>query len=300
VEAIGEQERRGERRRAAELRLRQASHELDQRQRVSFQLRDQTCADLMRERGRGRQAKQLDRGSRRQPWHLERGETRQWRAVRDRESRGEEHENALGIQSACGETEHLGRRVVEHVGVVDDAHHGSLRRSVRQKHQDREADDEPVRGLTAGTPERRFQRLPLRLGQLFDAIQQRHEQLMQSGELQLELRLDAADAQELRARRAARGIVEQACLADPGRAAEDDHPALTGTRARDERLKLPALVDSVDEREELGDRHLKIVSRRAISPPRVDDALVRPAAPTRGRARSTATPRPSRRCGELR
>src|SRR4051794_30073131 len=59
AEAIRERERRGERRRAAELRERQTPYDLQQRQWVSLEFRDQACADLVRKRGLDGQAEEL-------------------------------------------------------------------------------------------------------------------------------------------------------------------------------------------------------------------------------------------------
>jgi hypothetical protein len=93
------------------------------------------------------------------------------------------------------EGQHLSRRVVEPLRVVDEADDRSGRRRVREQRQHREADQEPLRMRAPTQAERGFEGLALRRRQSFAIGQQRRAELVQRRERQLHLCLDAIRAE---------------------------------------------------------------------------------------------------------
>ena len=73
----------------------------------------------------------------------------------------EEHDDGLRLQPACGDGEHLGRRLVEPLGVLDDAQERLLLGGVGQEAEDGETDEKAIRCGPRGQPEGGAQRVPL-------------------------------------------------------------------------------------------------------------------------------------------
>lgn len=79
-----------------------------------------------------------------------------------RPSGGEDQADGLRAEPPGGERQHLRRRVVEPLLVVDKADERLVLSDVGQQAQHRQPDQEPVGRLSAAHPERRAQRFPLR------------------------------------------------------------------------------------------------------------------------------------------
>ena len=79
-------------------------------------------------------------------------------------------------------------------------------------------------------------------GRPLDPVQERRAQLMQPGELELHLRLDPRRACDAAPRRSPGQVSQQRGLADPGLAAQDQDPALTGSHARQQPIQHLALA----------------------------------------------------------
>jgi hypothetical protein len=124
------------------------------------------------------------------------------------------------------ESQGLRGRAIEPLLVVNQADQRLLRRHVGQQAQDGQADQEPVRCRPGADAERRPQRITLRSRQLIEVIEHRRAQLLQSGERQLHLRLDAGRARHPAAGRLAGGVVQQGRLADARLAGHHQRPAL--------------------------------------------------------------------------
>ena len=84
-------------------------------------------------------------------------------------------------------------------------------------------------------------------GQTVEEIEHRRAQLVQSGEGQLHLRLDAGGAHDPTARRARRHVVQQRGLADAGFAMDDERSALTGSKGLDELFEHAAFGAASDQ-----------------------------------------------------
>ena len=128
--------------------------------------------------------------------------------------------------SACAEA------AVEPLRVVHDRDERPLLRHVGQQAQDRQADEEAIRGVAAAQAERGAERVALRSRQALQAIHERRAELLQPGERELHLGLDARRAGDGAPRRAPHQVSEQRALADPGLAAQHERPARARPDAR--------------------------------------------------------------------
>ena len=120
------------------------------------------------------------------------------------------------------------RGSVQPFRVVDHAQDRAALRRIRQQAQHRKTNEEPVGHRACAQPERGLQGLTLRRGQPIDRVEQRCAELVQPGERQLHLRLDAAGPQDGHVRSRAERVVEQRGLADPRLTAQDEYAATAG------------------------------------------------------------------------
>jgi hypothetical protein len=100
---------------------------------------------------------------------------------------------------------------------------------------------------TCADAERRPQGIPLRRGQAIEALEHRRAQLMQRGEGEFHLRLDANGAHDPTVRRARRQVVQQSGLANAGFAMDDERSTLTGSKGFDELLEHAAFGAASDQ-----------------------------------------------------
>ena len=156
--------------------------------------------------------------------------------------------DALGTEPARDETQHLRRCLVEPLDVVKEAYQRLRLGDVRQQAQHREPDEEPVRRRAVVEAEGRREGIALRWRQPLEAVEERPAELVEPGEGQLHLGLDARRHARSGSPQRAPGRSQQGGLADAGLAAQDDHAAgpLAGTR--DQRLKGRALCLTVLQR----------------------------------------------------
>ena len=124
---------------------------------------------------------------------------------------------------------------------------GSLLGRVGQQAQDRQGDEEAVRGGAVLQPERRPQRIALRAGQSVEPVEHRRAQLVQPGERELHLGLDARDPGDAALRGPLGDVLQQRGLADPRLAAQDQHRALPGPDALQLTVQHLALVASTSQ-----------------------------------------------------
>jgi hypothetical protein len=129
---------------------------------------------------------------------------------------GEDQPDRLRTETARDERQRLCRGRVEPLRVVHHAHHGSVLRDVGEQTQDRQTDEQPIRGSAVTQAERDSKRIALRAGEALDAIQQRRAQLLQPSVRELHLRLDSGRPANAASRRVRHQILQQRALADPG------------------------------------------------------------------------------------
>jgi hypothetical protein len=105
----------------------------------------------------------------------------------------EQEQHGLSQQPPADEPEHLGRGVIQPLGVIDEADQRPLGGILGQQAQHRQTHHEPVRSSPCRQPERRPQRALLRLRQRGQAAQHRRAEQMQRRERQLHLGFHAVD-----------------------------------------------------------------------------------------------------------
>ena len=140
----------------------------------------------------------------------------------------------LRQQAAPDESEDLGGGLVEPLRVVHDAQHRLLLGGLRHEAERREGDQEPVGAISGGKPERDAEPATLRLGQRPEPAEHRRAQLVQPGEGELHLRLDAGHAGHPETGRLGDQMSQQFRLADPRLSPHDQDGALTASHVRDE------------------------------------------------------------------
>ena len=159
--------------------------------------------------------------------------------IRRRRSRGRrpdrEHQRyRLRQQAAPDESEDLGRGLVEPLRVVHDAQDRPLLGGLGHEAERRESDHEPVGAISGGEPERDAERATLRLGQQAEPAEHRRTQLVQPGEGEFHLRLDAGHAGHRETGRLGGQLPQQLRLADPRLSPHDQDGTAAPSRVRDE------------------------------------------------------------------
>ena len=124
----------------------------------------------------------------------------------------------------------------------------------------------PTRNRSGASPSRTPNAVPKASrcgpGKPLQAIHERRAELMQPGERELHLRLDARRPRDAAAGRAAHEVVEQRALADAGLAAQQQRPARTRAHARHELIQRSALTAPAEQ-------HLPGIRRRHGHAPRL-------------------------------
>ena len=108
------------------------------------------------------------------------------------------------------------------MGVIDDDQERAPGRRVGEDRQGREADQEGSGGGGVGDPERGIERVHLRAWQRLDVVEERKEQLVESGESQLHLRFDSDQSNDLEVGGPGNHVVDQRGLAHAGFAPQDE------------------------------------------------------------------------------
>ena len=229
---------------ARQLRGCLASGQLQQRERITARLGHDPIAHPLVERTRDHGLQQRPRVT---VVETADHELRQPLEVAGRLALGQHQPDRLGSQATRHEGQRLRRGAVEPLGVVHDTDQRSLLGHLRQQAQDSQADEEPIRRVAVPQPERRPQRLALRVRQALQAIRERRAELLQPGERELHLRLDARRPCDATAGRVVHQIGEQSALADAGLAAQQQRPARTRPHARHQLVQRRALATPAEQ-----------------------------------------------------
>ena len=185
-------------------------------------------------------------------------------------SEGEEHNHGLVLEAPGDEAEHLGRRPVEPLRILDDEEQRALGLAVGQQAERRQADQEWVRRLAVGPADHGLERCALGLGESVEPVEERYEQPVQPGEGQprLWLRPGRRDDRHLPLASPCGGRLEQRRLADPGLSAHDERaapladPAYHGVELR----QLVVAAEELDARLGLHARHVHLASSAPTLP----------------------------------
>jgi hypothetical protein len=156
---------------------------------------------------------------------------------------GSEHDPDRLRQEATGdERERQHRRLIQPLGVIDDAQERSLLGHHREQAQHRQPDEEPIRGSAGAQPEHDLDGLALRRRELLEPVEQWPAQLVQTGEGQLHVRLHALRPEDRHVRSRHDQVVQQRGLPDPGLAPHHQRPALAAVDRRDQIVEQGALA----------------------------------------------------------
>ena len=282
---------------ARQLRRGQPSGQLQQRERISIRLGDDPIADpFVQSPGDHRAQQRTGLRVAQAPDHHHR-ETAQC-LVLTRVTHGEDHGHRFRQKSSRDEPEDLRRRPIEPLCVVDQAYERLLLGHLGQQTEDCQPDQEAVRSGSTPQAERGAERIALRTRQTLEPIQKRRAELLQPGERELHLGLDARRSRDATLRRPLHQVVQQGGLADPRLAAHDQHLAPPRPHALQQPLDRLALVTPTaqsEPRTRLGrihsdcgrHRHVDLSSTSRPSKTPADQTHDRRAAP----ARSSAVPR---------
>ena len=159
----------------------------------------------------------------------------------------EHQSHPLGQETPRHERECLHRHPVEPLGVVDDADERLIPDCVGQQAEHGQADQEAIGRRARAQAERGVQRVALRDRKLPEAAEHRRAQGVQAGEGELHLGFNARRPGDPAPCGGGRHVLQQGCLADPGLAAQDQHPALAGAYTGDELIQRVALAVTVDQ-----------------------------------------------------
>ena len=204
----------------------QLGDNLGQRERVSLRLLDQAIGDLGVDRAAGDGRQQGSSVVLRQSEDHELGQRiEQVGETLPGVTHGEQHRDRIRVQPAGDERQHTRRLVVEPLRIVDDEKYRSFTRRVVEEREHREEHHQGARRSAIGETEHRLQRVALRVGQLDHVVQERHHELVDRGEAEADLGLDAGDARDGEVARVGHRVVEQGGFADPRRAPHDDDAA---------------------------------------------------------------------------
>ncbi len=229
----------GNREAARELGRREAARQFQQGQRVAARLGQDPLAHALVERAPDDGVQQRAGVVVAQPFD---DQLRQPGQLLGRRAGGEDQRDRLGQQAARDERERLQRRAVEPLRVVDTHNQRPLARHLGEQAEDRQPDQEAILGRTGRQPERDFERIALRRGQVLAAVEQRRAQLVQPRERELHLGVDPGRPRDPERVRALDGVVEQRRLPDARVAAHHENAAAPVTKAGEEAIDRLTLV----------------------------------------------------------
>jgi hypothetical protein len=178
---------------AGQLRRRQPSGELEQREWVSPGLEDDLLSNPFVQDEPHRGAEQGAGVAVLQALHFELGQMLELRSER---SRGEHDADRLSEQAPGDERERQRRGLIEPLGVVDDAEHGLLLGDIGEQAQHGQPDEEPIGSVACAQAERDLEGLALRDRESLEPSEKRQAQLVQARESELHLGLHSDRTQD--------------------------------------------------------------------------------------------------------
>ena len=163
--------------------------------------------------------------------------------IAPRENQGDR----FGEQSPGDERQRLLGGMIEPLGVVDHADERSLLGGVGQQTQHRQPDEEAIRRVAGAQPERRAQRVALRVGKRVEPFEEWRAQLMQSRERDLHLGLDAAGAHDAASRRTLDDVLQKGRLPDAGLPVQHEGAALAAPRRVQQPVERVAFASAAEQ-----------------------------------------------------
>ena len=137
----------------------------------------------------------------------------------------EHQRDRFGQQAARNERQGLRRGLIKPLRVIDQADKRLLLSHRRQQTERRQTDQQAIRRRPSTEAEDDVQRVVLGAGQGIEVAEQRRAELMQAGERELHLGLNADRSHSPEPGRVLVQVVQQRGLTDSRLAAQDQHPA---------------------------------------------------------------------------
>jgi hypothetical protein len=225
LQLVGQRQLERQRLGPRQLRRRQGRRQLDQGQRVAAGLGGQPLAHTRVHRRRRPRRQQRRHGLLVQAPDLQLGQPGGVEPARVTAAGGEQHRHPFSLQPPGDEHQGVGRRLVEPVRVVDHTQHGPPLGHLGEQAEDGHRGQEPVVVAATLQAERGPKGRGLGPGQAPDLTEDRPQQLVQAGEGQLGLGLDAARLQDLHVGSMLDGILEQRRLPRTSLPAQDEDAA---------------------------------------------------------------------------
>jgi hypothetical protein len=219
----------------------QPAGELEQRQRVAPGLGDDPVPHPLVEPTGDRRLEQRMRIAVTQPADQQLGHARE-AVLLTGLTEGEHHGDGFGQEATGGEGEDLSGGAIEPLGIVDQTDERPLAGDLRQQTQQGQADEEPVRHVPLADAQRRGESVALGSWQALQAGQHRCAQLVQPGERQLHLGLDARRPGDPAPRRSPVEVAQQRGLADARLAPHDERLAVAVPDVRHEPVQQLAFL----------------------------------------------------------
>src|SRR5207302_873838 len=138
--------------------------------------------------------------------------------------------------------ERLGARAVEGMGVVYEHESGPGLGMCRKQAERRRADREPLAHRARAERERAFERRGLRRRDPLEQAERGAQELEQTGERDVRLRVDPPSPEHPKPRRLLFRVFEERRLADPGLADEREDGTTAGARGRQDAVELLPLA----------------------------------------------------------
>ena len=233
LEPLAQRKRLGQHGAAGQLVGRVLGTEFHQRERVIAGVGQDAVDGLRVEGSASHRAEQLTRLGVGQAVHRDRRKLLEHLLCGRFADAGDEAD-AVRVQAAGDEAEHLRRFGIEPVRVIDNAQQRLCFSRPGKQRERRQSHQEPLRRRPCFLAESNPQRAPLRRRQVVQLRQARDQQLVQATELHADLRLDTGDAANPKVRRCCDGVLEQRRLADPRPPAQHQRAAeATAHRVQD-------------------------------------------------------------------
>jgi len=167
------------------------ARQLDERERVTATLSDDLVTDSRVERPAHVFEQQRSRVAFTEARYVQRRQPDEQVIAKAGPNRESEH-HAFSQQTASDELEDLPRRLVEPMGIVDDADQRPLFRDVGEERQGREPDEKTIRHAPSGQAKDGRERVALRRWKPLEAMEQWRAKLLEAAVGELYLGFDAA------------------------------------------------------------------------------------------------------------
>ena len=220
--------------------------QLEQRERIAAGLGDDAVADAVVEPARDGSRQQGAGVLLREPRERQVGQAGE-RLPRARLANREHDRHRLRQQPPRDEAEHLVRRVVEPLRVVHEAQQRALVGDRGQQAQHGQRDQEAVGRVAGRQAQRHAQRVALGLREPVEPREHRRAELMDPGERQLHLGLDARDVRDAEAGGLPGRVAQQRRLPDARLAADDQDGALPVARVCEQAVEQLPLAGPAQE-----------------------------------------------------